>query len=205
MVNPVYLFKFTIPQDVSYLSYVCQNNKHLELEYLILQGVNIDQIFSNNNTALIDASSYGSPHCLIILINHGADIDAVDRQCNSALMLATQNNHLECQNLLLNVGARVNQEGWNALNCAAIYGRKECAETLIRVWDVNMNIKCLYSNETSLINSVHYYNYEVLKILIDEGADVNSKSSNNTTALMEAVQLKATKIMRWFSSNMVHS
>jgi len=89
----------------------------------------------NINGELIDASSYGHPTIVKILLDEGADVNALDGQKRPALFWASFNGHAEVVKNLLKYGADVtikDNRGHTALYWANFNGHKKVVELLNR-------------------------------------------------------------------------
>ncbi len=81
--------------------------------------------------------------------------------------------------------------GANALANAAVYGKLERVKTLIEKEGVDVNARETQTKigGTALILAAEEGHLEVVKYLINKGADINAKADNGNTALMY-LQLK---------------
>ncbi len=80
---------------------------HLEaLEYMLEDGVSVNQVALNGWTPLLRAASVNSsPHIATCLIKHGASIDIVDKKNKNAILIATVNGNLPFVKVLIENGA----------------------------------------------------------------------------------------------------
>jgi len=112
------------------------------------------------NTPLIMASGAGNLGVVKCLIEHGADINATNKVGTSALMEATRwLKSTEVPEYLIEKGANVNQVSRD-------YGTSRMLTPLM---------KAAYAGKV-----------EMVKLLLDRGADVEARDGNGTTALMLA-------------------
>src|SRR3984957_13815850 len=111
-------------------------------------------------TALLFAARGGFTECAKILLEHGADIKAADPDGTSALVLAIINGHFDTAAFLLDRKADP--------NAADSYGR----EALFAAIDM----RDIYgSNRPAPRDSGKVEPLDLIKMLLDHGADVNAK------------------------------
>ncbi|MDA0966918.1 MAG: S8 family serine peptidase [Proteobacteria bacterium] len=75
---------------------------------LIEQGVDINAVDKNGQTALMRAAAAGNDQMVAILITNGADIGLQDSKGNTALHYAAANDHASTTKMLINNGAIIN-------------------------------------------------------------------------------------------------
>lgn len=119
----------------------------------IKQGVNVNAVDKNGNTALIMAARFGELSIVKMLIKAGATIDEPrSPKGRTALMAAlAYANGIEMTKLLVENGANVNARAADGT--------------------------------TPLIIAAAGAKYNVVKYLIEKGADVNAKDNNGKNAL----------------------
>ena len=175
-------------------------NKNVEIiKYLIGKGLEINARSRTGNTPLLEAASNPNLDVFYYLLQLRADINAVDYNNNNALLLASAyNENYQIIPLLLHMGFSLdyrNDLGENALITATknrnpeifqdlmlnsgAYSNKEIAKKYINSADI-------YGN-TLLMHAIKNNNVEIIKYLIDKGADVNAKDYKNNTVLIQAV------------------
>ncbi|KAK4665339.1 hypothetical protein QC763_401040 [Podospora pseudopauciseta] len=122
---------------------------------------------SNPNEAHPAATSWKAlhwahhhPECLEVLLDSGADIDAMSKD-GTAVYIASYNNHLESVKLLISRGANLE------LTCE-----------FPDLWD---------SNCTALLGAAGKGNAEIVRALLDAGADITARSPRDETALHLAI------------------
>ncbi len=131
-------------------------------------------------------SREGNQRFAKILLDKGADVNARTNNGKTALMEAVEKNRPEIAKLLLECGAYVDAKtptGWTALMSAAksadpeipLLQKEDNAEIPA---DVNWAILMLDA-ETGI---------NVIKVLLDNGADVNAMTNDGLTALKIAQQ-----------------
>jgi len=163
------------------------------LNLLISKGARLDEKDTYGFTALMTAGLYGHREAAESLIKAGADLSIKNNNCETFLMIAVRNLSKKTIELVLSKGADVNvkscEEGVNAgvTPLIAALSRPDndisIAGLLIRKGaDVNAKI----SWGTVLTLASMNPSGEGIKLLLDNGADVNDRSENGITALMMA-------------------
>ena len=158
-------------------------------------------------TPLMTAAIGGFVDILEFLLNPGpgiakADVNKQDREQRTALINAVLNNRADCVIVLMEYGADPNlysKSGWTPLYIAANKGYTEIAKTLLFQYGSNspmkgtsyhaLNVDMAIQNTvggTVLMVACMQGHYEIVKCLLESGADVNVKDKQNWTALMKA-------------------
>ena len=125
-----------------------------QVEWLIIEGANLNARDNQGDTALMNAAIKGHSGIVELLIANGADVHAKDNAGNTALIDASKyarESTSEVLSLLIDHGAEVNEKNK--------YG------------------------ETALMNAARWGHKENVAFLIDEGADINAKTMSGETAL----------------------
>ena len=171
------------------LMVAARNNSNLEiLNVLIKAGADVKAKNNDGRTVLIHAAWKNSnPEVVNALIKAGADINAKNNGGITALMAAAESNsNPEVVNTLINAGADVNakaKDGRTALIRAAQGLYFERSNFLIKSGvDVNVATKIALKQANN--------NPEVVKALINAGADISAKDANGKTALDYAKDIK---------------
>jgi len=166
---------------------------------LLLGGANINARDARGQTALHHAAVTGQDQVITILVKEGANRDIVDENRNTAWNLAWNGGLMSTQELLLtitqkwNLGAKMVQ----AIMAGDLTSlRKKLDEGL----DPNLQGK----SGTSLLFHVVFAGKnkndmvfsEMAKLLLDRGADIQTKSRNGMTALHHATLAKDYAIMK---------
>jgi len=196
------------------------SNGHTEIvKLLIEQGADVNaQPKLNGITALMLASSNGHTEIAKLLIKAGADVNAQSKH-GTALIKAWQEGYTEIAKLLIEEGADVNAQdssGCTALMWASREGYADIVKLLIEEGaDVNvMTIIEVRSTSyqsfsggmiyrdceptggyTALICASEYGHTEIVKLLIEAGADVNARQWDDATALTYASREGHTEIV----------
>ncbi len=132
-------------------------------------------------TALMAAAKNGRVDVVNKLLERKVNVDAQGKQGVTALMLAAENNQVEIAKLLLKKNADPNledQTGWSALMKAVYQGNTSCVEALAGRSRQEINRGLLIAALTG--------HKEIAKILLDNGAEVDSRADDGRTSLMLA-------------------
>jgi len=118
------------------------------------------------------------------LIECGANLDAISAYSMTALMTAASKNYLETAALLINKGAKINDEcGRPPLLIAAQANHKSMVKLLIEK-GANINVIDPVYAFNVLSYAVLKCDLELIKFLLDYGADPNIKVINNIPLLI---------------------
>ncbi len=132
-------------------------------------------------TALMAASKFGRVEVVNKLLDAKVDVDAQGKQGVTALMLAAENSQVEIVKLLLKKNADPNiedQTGWTALMKAVYQGSAGCVEALA--------VRSRQEINRALLVSALIGHQEIAKILLDNGAEVDTRADDGRTPLMLA-------------------
>ena len=149
------------------------------VRYLVgLPEVDVNHCDSSNYTALHRAVDEGHTDVVQILIDAGADINTMNIYGNSPLHSASRSGELEVVKMLVRAGAEVNvtsDDGGTCLALAAIFGYTETVRYLVGLPEVDVN-HCNRNHETALDRVDKQVYTDVVQILIDAGADIDTKN-----------------------------
>jgi ankyrin repeat protein len=151
------------------------------IQLFLNAGIDCNAQSVAGTTALMAASKYGRTDVVNKLLEQKLNVDAQDKKGMTALMLAAENNQVEIVQLLLKKNADPNledQTGWTALMKAVYQGSTGCTEALAARSRQEVNRALLVAALTG--------HREIAKILIDNGAEVDSRADDGRTPLMLA-------------------
>ena len=156
---------------------------------LIARGAGVDVRAMGGRTALMLACESGSLECAQALIEAGAGLDLVAGDGGTAVLTAVDWGRREIMRLLLESDADVtiqDDEGWSPLLVAIYQGDAGLVEELIAAGaDVDANVYA--TGQTALLQALQGDKFEIARILIDSGANVNLRKEGQWTPLMVAV------------------
>jgi len=158
------------------------------VESLLKSGVDVNiRSEKQKLTPLISAACCGSLEAVKALLKASADIDAQSSTGNTALMLAIDRGKIDVALTLIEAGANLEikgQKGWTALHNAASggdKGYKEVAEALIKH---NASVDALSETLlTPLHEAAGKSLVDLVRLLVDAGADVNARDKFSNTPL----------------------
>lgn len=176
--------------------------------YIELNGADVNADH-NGRTPLVLACCHGHIKCVIALLNNGAGVSVnTSGHCGKTpkyrmtpnngtpLIHACKGGHIETVKIILKAGADVNShddESYTPLMYAAEGEHKEIVKILYDAHADVMNAACLNMNKMNNINNTALHmasrhdDAEVLKSLLELGADVNSVGHIGKTPLSYAV------------------
>ena len=168
------------------------HNGYTEIARLLLgAGGKVSLFNSDGITALMIAAKRGHTGVVELLLEAGADVNQAGSDGRTALMFAAYNGHTDVVKLLLKAKADVkqaNSDGQTALMFAEQKGHTEI-KNLLEFAERNHDLINLY-----LRTAAHDGYRDVVKLWLEDGADVNQADSDGRTALMFAEQKEHTEI-----------
>lgn len=184
------------------VSLIAITNSHSRLKALIETNSTSNEIFMS--TLLASAAALGDTKICQILIEAGADLDALSGMTTrrTPLRQAIQNMHTQCTKMLLEAGADSNLvvEKDTPLHSACLYSHSQPALDIVNHLirhgaQVNPSQDC--ARLTPLQLAAEAIEPEILKLLLDKGADPNGfTTSTSGTALQMACKFS-------YNANMV--
>ncbi|XP_012940157.1 ankyrin-2 [Aplysia californica] len=162
-------------------------------EMLILNGADVNKhhhsydVGHSADSALEQAVLSNLQDVIKVLIKHGATLHI------KTLNLGLSRNpwYVGMRKLLLSYDIDINQidsRGESPLSVSAYRGDLESVETLIKK-GADVNFKGHYHSSPPLISAIGGKDVEVIRYLLDHGADVNISKSNGDTALTIAARI----------------
>jgi ankyrin repeat protein len=168
------------------MSVAAENGSAAMIARLLAAGVDANATFlADSETALMLAARAGSADGVTLLLDAGANIEARDSlRETTALSWAAENRHPAVVALLLSRGADpkaaskvVIPKGRNA--------NADADEIDLSPLPANANAK---GGLNALMVATREGSLDIMKMLLDGGADINQQAGNGSTALLVAVQ-----------------
>src|SRR6516164_5309584 len=170
-----------------------------KVRLLLDHGADVNVVARSGRTALIVAA-FANPSAEVVrmLLGNGAKVDVMDLRKVTPLINASGNRNLEAVKLLLAKGANVNAVskteglpkiqtgtvqfgGWTSLLMAVLFGPPEIVKTLLDA-GAKVNVQD-YRGFTPLMlaAATDHANPEIVKLLLDNNADTEPKTSEGET------------------------
>lgn len=156
-------------------------------------------------TAITTAAQRDQTEYVKLLLENGASVNTTNPWNNDTpLMYAARNGNVELVNFLINRGANIhttNSKGENALICAITDPRKDGYSNLIvvkRLLEAGVSANSADKDWPALCHAADKNNYEVCKLLLAYGADVNTQDAYGYSPLMTAISNGKTDLMKLF-------
>jgi ankyrin repeat protein len=164
------------------------------IETLLKGGARIDARDSAGRTALLAATHADAVDAARLLIAKGADVNARDNIEDSPYLYAAAEGRLEILRMTLKAGAdlkSVNRYGGVGLIPAAHHGHPDIVRELLKT-DINIDhvnrLGWTALLEAIILSDGGPTHQEILKLLIDAGANVNLADRDGVTPLAHAEQ-----------------
>lgn len=164
-----------------------------EVLKLLKAGANIDATNRSGTTPVLAATYHNRVETVKLLINQGADIDIRDDSLNNVLLYAGAEGLLEIVKLSIEAGADTNltnRFGGTALIPAAERGHVNIVKELLTHSDTDVNhINNLHWTallEAVILGDGGEDHQEIVKLLVDHGADIDMGDREGITALQHA-------------------
>lgn len=161
---------------------------------LLEQGADVHATNERGVTALIAAAYQNHVQVAEILIDAGADVNVQDITQQSAYLISTSDGFLELLQLTLEAGADVTSlDSYNGTGLirAADRGHVEIIEELLKT-DINIdhvnNLGWTALLEAIILGDGGLRHTDVVRLLVEAGADINLADSNGVTPLEHAQQ-----------------
>lgn len=168
---------------------------NFELVKMLLEaGANVNSPNENGETPIFVSASTGDADMMKLLLSHKADAKAVSNDGSTPLMFAASQGNPAVMELLIKAGCNLNgfsKKGFNALTGAITANKLDNFNYLMKA---GINFKIVSTDGqylTPLMIAVTVKNAEMVKSLIQKGADVNVKFRGHS--LLELAKSQDTK------------
>lgn len=157
-------------------------------------------------TAMHCAAQFGSTACVQLLLDHGANPNLKDKMGETPLYMAVTNGHADTILALVKAGADVEAPdhlGNTPLIRAVIEGRVECVSVLLDNGAVvSRTNKAGYTALTAavLCRAAHNEMVDVIRVLLNAGADPLANDGTGHSAYDLAKSLKYSDLVQMFSA-----
>lgn len=167
------------------------------IKKLLEAGANVNQQNHNRQTALMLAAQNRNIESVKLLLDAGADIHVKDLDEMTPLLHAVKGGNLEITKLLYEKGGKKDLSdeltAAIALSIAVGNAQPEMVKFLLQT-GINPNFRSKY--RTAITTAAMRRSVEVVRLLIEAGADVNLYSANSQSPLGWASQYGYTEIVK---------
>ncbi|CAM9577804.1 unnamed protein product [Pylaiella littoralis] len=181
-----------------------------------MTGAEVNQLHVHGGSALMEASTSGNVAVINLLLKKGADVSVTDKDGVTTLMSAASHGHAQACKVLLDAGGPLDKKassGGTALMFAAAAGYTDVVKLLLeRGADVNATVKASETYKANLLKSkagdsdsatgVETHtdgvtslmvaavggHMDVMRALVEGGADVRAVDDQGMSALLNAVK-----------------
>lgn len=164
----------------------CGNVK--AIQSLIAQGVQLDTLNQDRQTALMVAVHYSRAPVVVALIQAGADATLLDPKGRTALGIAADLGMLEMVRTILSCGVKpdTTDKPVTPLVRASRGGHLEIVRELLKA-GADPNRISTYGNSSALTDAIEKDHTEVVRALVEAGANVNTYVEDAGNALQYAI------------------
>jgi ankyrin repeat protein len=150
---------------------------------LLAKGVNPNTVDANGNPMLILAIKDRSTNVIDLLLgNPKIDVDLSNKSGETPLMIASIEGNLPLvKTLVLQNKALIDHISWTPLHYACATGHLEVAQFLIANGAIVDSMSL--GNTTPLMMAVQSGNEQLVKLLLDKGADLQIRNAQGLTAI----------------------
>jgi len=183
-------------EDVSKrLIVACSNARRLEVEKLIDEDPNIEVTINLKNalseeTAAHAAATGGDHYIIQMLLENGADITLSDREGNTPLMRAAAVGNLEAVQVFIsndeNSIYQQGSKGVSPFHCVCLISNPELVDHFLELDEDKKLLKLKDIDGNSAWHSAANapIKVEVLRALLEHGANIDETNNNGETALL---------------------
>ncbi|KAL3616113.1 hypothetical protein CASFOL_040407 [Castilleja foliolosa] len=162
------------------LCFAADKGYDLLLHHLLRRGFDPNDVDNKERSALHLAAAKGSLECVLLLLDHGADPNATDSEGNVPLWDAIVGKHEAVIKVLVDNGATLSSGDLGRYACyAAEVNDIDLLKQIVQYGGDVLQPNAIGSN--ALHNAISKDNVEIVKFLIEQGADVDKQDIYNNT------------------------
>ncbi|CAL5358992.1 unnamed protein product [Camellia sinensis] len=162
------------------LCFAAMRGDDLLLHQLLRRGMDPNELESNGRTALHIAASKGSVECVLLLLDYGADPNRKDSEGNVPLWDAILGRHESVIKLLVDNGTELSAGDVGQFACYAV--EQNSIDLLKDIIRFGGDVALLNSlGTTALHTAISEENTEIVKFLVDQGADIDKPDVHGWT------------------------
>nr|WP_323132027.1 ankyrin repeat domain-containing protein [Paenibacillus silvisoli] len=163
------------------------------VQALIGQGADMNAVDERGRTPMLAATHANNPAIVKLLIDAGADLHKQDHKLDNPFLYAGAEGYLEIVRLTLAAGANTritNRYGGVALIPASEHGYVDVVRELLTNSDINVNhvnnLGWTALLEAIILGTGSPEHIEVVRLLLEHGADVHLADHDDVTPLTHA-------------------
>ncbi|KAG2700062.1 hypothetical protein I3760_07G216200 [Carya illinoinensis] len=162
------------------LCFAAARGDDLLLHQLLRRGSDPNETDNGGRTALHTAAANGSELCVVLLLEYGADPNIKDSDGSIPLWEAISGRHESVTKLLIDNGAEISSGNVGNYACAAV--ERNNLELLKDIVQYGGIVTLPNSNETTALHAaVCEGSTEIVKFLLDQGADIDKPDKSGWT------------------------
>ncbi|MEX8194903.1 ankyrin repeat domain-containing protein [Comamonas guangdongensis] len=152
---------------------------------LIFRGFDANTLDTRGRPGLVAALHQDSLRVFKVLLSAPRiDVNLASRQNETPLMMACIKGHLDIARELIKRGADVNREGWTPLHYAASADTPQTLDIVKLLLEESAYIDAASPNGTTpLMLAAQYSSEAVVRLLLEEGADITLRNQRNLMAV----------------------
>uniref|UniRef100_A0A7N0V356 Potassium channel n=1 Tax=Kalanchoe fedtschenkoi TaxID=63787 RepID=A0A7N0V356_KALFE len=184
------------------LCFAAARGDDLLLHQLLRRGLDANELESGGRSALHIAASLGSEHCVALLIEYGANPNIKDSEGATPLWDAIMGKHDHVIKLLIDNGAKLSSGDVGHYACVAAEQNDLSLLKDIIKYGGDVTLPNCWGT-TALHAAVSEGNIEIVKFLMDQGADVDKQDVHGWTPRDLAEHQSHDNIIALFSTKQI--
>ncbi|XP_047942782.1 potassium channel AKT1-like, partial [Salvia hispanica] len=181
------------------LCFAALRGDDLLLNHLLKKGIDPNESDKNGRTAMHIAASQGNEHCVLLLLDYGADPNCRDSEGSVPLWEAMLGGHKPVIELLSDNSAKLSSGDVGMFSCTA--AEQNNLDLLKEIVRHDGDVTWPNQNGRRAIHiAVREGNIEMVKFLLDQGANIDDIDENGFTSRDLAEQQGHNNIKELFTS-----